>query len=138
MHLSFALVLVFLVPGCASGRGAASFVPSPGAELPVDAEAGGELPVSDFPDLAGLHPFELVRGDVTFTIGADEDGRVRYIATSNPDFTTPDGIGTATGVADLLRRGLSGDFASPEVAITPESRSVYALRSGVVRGNAAR
>lgn len=92
--------------------------------------AGGELPVSDFTDLAALRPFELVRGGVTFTVGADEDGRVRYVATADPDFTTPDGIGTATGVADLLRRGLSGDFATPEISITPESRSVYALRSG--------
>ena len=98
--------------------------------MPADAQAGGELPVSDFPDLADLRPFELVRNDVTFTIGADGDGRVRYVATADPDFATPDGIGTTTGVADLLRRGLSGDFASPEVAITPESRSVYALRSG--------
>ena len=88
------------------------------------------MPVSDFPDLVGLRPFELVRDGVTFTIGADGDRRVRYVATADPDFTTPDGIGTATGIADLLRRGLSGAFASPEVSITPESRSVYALRSG--------
>ena len=67
---------------------------------------------------------------MTFAIGADGDGRVRYVATADSDFTTPDGIGTATGIADLLRRGLSGDFASTEVSITPESRSVYALRSG--------
>ncbi len=130
MRLSFALCLFLLIAACASSGSAVSTSLSIGDALPSDAEVGGTLPTDVLPELEGLRPFEVTREAVTFSVGADADGRVRYVATADTAFETPEGIGTQTRLVDLIRSAVGSGIASPDISILPDGRSVYELRSG--------
>lgn len=129
-HLSL-LALATLLAGCASTQPRTAQHPSLDDRLPQDAEARGDLPRDVFAGLADLRPFTVERDGIEFVIGVNDDDRVRYIETRDLSFTTPEGIGTRTTLPDFLRLGNEkGAFVSTEFEMTPDGRTVFALRSG--------
>ena len=104
----------------------AGSLPTIGDSLPGDAEAASNPATPIPPKLTGLSPHVIVRDGVVFTVGVDADGVVRYLGTSDPAFSTPDGVSTETRMVDLIGSGK----ASSTVEVNEDQSSSMLLGSG--------
>ena len=101
----FAILSLFLILGCA-----------PRESLPEVGDAFSVPPGADHLMIGSsqLSPYRKVRvGGIAYDVAVNREGKVAYVGTDDPKFTTPEGLPVGATLADVLAAGAAQPRSEP-------------------------